>query len=192
MKYTVCTDIYSNCVWNFPMLPSTRQRWERGFTGKGQYIELFTYRPSYNRELTSSGIWGCVVGRVVSEVSKEFSDFTVKGPDVPENPLTQGHSFMFHKTESLRALLWESQNFYCCKVHPVTGHEGPEMEHRYSYTPSLTSVLDRGGWSMPCPCHFTPGKETRYLLYWRFNRPQGQSGQVHKISPPMGFNLWTV
>jgi len=166
------------------MLPITRQRWERVFTGMGQYIELSMYRPSYYRGLMSYGIWGCVVGQVVSEFSKEYSDFTVKGPDVPENPLTQWHSFMSHKTESSRALLWEPQIFHCCKVHRVTGHEGPEVEHRYSYTTSLTSVLDRGGWSMPCPHHFTPGKETWYLFYRRFNRPQGQSGRVQKISPP--------
>jgi hypothetical protein len=75
------------------------------------------------------------------------------------------------------------QIFYCCKFHPVTGHKGLEVEHRYSYTPSLTSLLDRGGISMPCPHHFTPGKENWYLLYRRFNRPQRQSGQVQKISP---------
>ena len=32
------------------------------------------------------------------------------------------------------------------KVHPRTGHEGPEGEQRYSYTPSLTSALDGGGY----------------------------------------------
>jgi hypothetical protein len=30
-------------------------------------------------------------------------------------------------------------------VHPITGHEGPEGEYRYSFTLSLTSALDRGG-----------------------------------------------
>jgi hypothetical protein len=40
-----------------------------------------------------------------------------------------------------------------------TGHEGPEGKQRYSLTLSLTLVLDEGGWSMPCPGHFTPGKE---------------------------------
>jgi len=30
------------------------------------------------------------------------------------------------------------------KVHPRTGHEGPEGEQRYSSTLSLTSALDRG------------------------------------------------
>jgi len=46
-----------------------------------------------------------------------------------------------------------------CKVHPRTGHEGPGREVRYSYTLSLTSALDGGGWATPCPGRFTPGKD---------------------------------
>jgi hypothetical protein len=45
------------------------------------------------------------------------------------------------------------------KVHPRTGHEGPEGEYRYSSTLSLTSALDGGGWSMPCCGRFTPGED---------------------------------
>jgi hypothetical protein len=36
-----------------------------------------------------------------------------------------------------------------------------------------------------------PGK-TRYPLYRRLGRYQGRSGQVRKISPPLGFDSWTV
>jgi hypothetical protein len=39
---------------------------------------------------------------------------------------------------------------------------------------------------------FTPGKDTRYLFYRRLGEPQGQSGQVRKISPPPGFHPRTV
>jgi len=39
-----------------------------------------------------------------------------------------------------------------------------------------------------CHCHFTPGKETRYALYWRLCGPQGFSGQLQKISHVPGFN----
>ena len=39
------------------------------------------------------------------------------------------------------------------------------------------------------PAHFTPGKDTRYPLYWRLGGPQGRSEQVRKISPPPGFDL---
>jgi hypothetical protein len=45
------------------------------------------------------------------------------------------------------------------KVHPRTGHEGPEGEKMYSSTLSLTSVLDGGGWSTPHSGHFTPGND---------------------------------
>jgi hypothetical protein len=46
------------------------------------------------------------------------------------------------------------------KVHPRTGHEGPEWE-KYSSTLSLTSALDGVGWVVsvtPRPL-FTPGKD---------------------------------
>jgi len=45
------------------------------------------------------------------------------------------------------------------KVNPRRGHEGPEVEQRYSSTLSLTLALDGGGWTMPRPGHFTPGKD---------------------------------
>jgi len=51
------------------------------------------------------------------------------------------------------------------KVCPVTSHEGPEGESCYSYTVCLTTALDGGGWSMPCPARFHPGKEIWYSLY---------------------------
>ena len=46
--------------------------------------------------------------------------------------------------------------------NPVTGHEGPQKEQRYSPTLSLTFLLDGCGWSMPHPSRCTPGKETQY------------------------------
>jgi hypothetical protein len=45
------------------------------------------------------------------------------------------------------------------KVHPTTGHKGPEGEKRDSSTLSLISALDAGGRSTPYPGHFTPGKD---------------------------------
>ena len=36
-----------------------------------------------------------------------------------------------------------------------------------------------------------PGK-TQYTLYRRLNGPQGWSGQLQKILPPLGFDPWTV
>jgi hypothetical protein len=41
------------------------------------------------------------------------------------------------------------------------------------------------------PAALPPGM-TRYPLYRRLGRPQGRSGRVLKISPPLGFDPWTV
>jgi hypothetical protein len=48
------------------------------------------------------------------------------------------------------------------KVHPLTGHEGPE---EYCSSLSSTSVLDVSGWLMPRPDHFISRKEMSYPLY---------------------------
>jgi hypothetical protein len=40
-------------------------------------------------------------------------------------------------------------------VHPITGHEDPEAEQRYSSDLSLTSAVDG---ATPRPDRFTPGK----------------------------------
>jgi len=49
-----------------------------------------------------------------------------------------------------------------------------------------------GGMSTPRPGRFNPGEEAQYPLYRRLGGPQGQSGQVQKISPQPGFDPWTV
>jgi len=49
-----------------------------------------------------------------------------------------------------------------------------------------------GGWSMPLPGCFTPGKEMRYPLYGRLKGPQSQFGWVQKIMPTLGFDPRTV
>jgi len=50
----------------------------------------------------------------------------------------------------------------------------------------LNSVVDRGGQPTPRPDRFAPGKKSRYPLYRKLGRPQSQSGQVGRISPPPG------
>jgi len=42
------------------------------------------------------------------------------------------------------------------------------------------------------PAALPPGKRPWYPLYRRLGRPQDWSGQVWKISPPLGFDPWTV
>jgi hypothetical protein len=39
---------------------------------------------------------------------------------------------------------------------------------------------------------FLPPGKTRYPMYRRLGGPQGRSGQVRKISPPLGFDPRTV
>ena len=75
---------------------------------------------------------------------------------------------------------------------PATGHEGLEVEKRYSSTLSLTSVLQSGGWLTPRPGRFTLGKETRYPFYRKLGGPEGRSERMRKISPPSGFDLRAV
>jgi len=70
-------------------------------------------------------------------------------------------------------------------VHPTTGHEGSEVEYRYSSTPSLTSAVDLVGGQRHAPAALPPG-EIQYPLYRRLGGHHGQSGRVRKISPPTG------
>jgi len=44
------------------------------------------------------------------------------------------------------------------KVHPITGHEGPEGEQTYSSTVPSTSALDGVRGSTPRSGRFNPGK----------------------------------
>jgi len=50
----------------------------------------------------------------------------------------------------------------------------------------------RGEGSASRPGRSLPPGKTRYPLYKRLGGPQGRSGQVRKISPPLGFDPWTV
>jgi len=64
---------------------------------------------------------------------------------------------------------------------------------------SLILVLDWDGWLTPRPDRFTPGKETRFALFWRLSGPQDRSGRGvgdeggvgEGISPVPGFDPWT-
>jgi len=73
------------------------------------------------------------------------------------------------------------------KVHPITDHEGPEVEYRYRSTLSSTSALEGLGGQRHVPATLRPG-ETWYPLYRRLSGPQGRSGRVRKFSPSPGFD----
>jgi hypothetical protein len=49
-----------------------------------------------------------------------------------------------------------------------------------------------GGWLMPCPGWFYPGKETRYPLYRRLGGLQSWSGWVWKVSSTPRFYPWAA
>jgi hypothetical protein len=78
------------------------------------------------------------------------------------------------------------------KYHPKRGHDGQEGEYRYSSIVCLTLALEAGGWSIPLPGRFTPGKETRYPFYKRLGGHQSRCGWVQKISHPPEFRPRTV
>jgi hypothetical protein len=61
-------------------------------------------------------------------------------------------------------------------VHPITGHEGPEGEDRYSCTLSLTSTTDGEDGHHHAPAAL-PLEKTQYQLYRRLGGSQGQSGR---------------
>jgi hypothetical protein len=87
--------------------------------------------------------------------------------------------WMYHRCYNLN-------NWHKIKVKFVLEQamKGPEAEQKYRSNLSFTSVLDGGGWLMPCRGHFTPRKETWYPLYRWLGESQGRSGQVLKILPP--------
>jgi hypothetical protein len=56
----------------------------------------------------------------------------------------------------------------------------------------MTTALEGGEGSASRPGRSLPPERTRYPLYRRLGRPQGRSEHVRKISPPPGFDPWTV
>ena len=56
----------------------------------------------------------------------------------------------------------------------------------------MTTPLEGGERTASRPGRSLPSGRTRYPLYRRLGGPQGQSGQVRKISPPPRFDTRTV
>jgi len=56
------------------------------------------------------------------------------------------------------------------KVHPRTGHQGPEGKCSYNCTLSLISALDGVGGQRHSPAASSP-RQTRYPLYRRLGEP---------------------
>ena len=84
------------------------------------------------------------------------------------NTQLQLHVSVRNKPFSGCKLLYKKYNYTCNgkhkrKVHPITGHEGPDLEYMYKSTLSLTSAIDGVGGG-----RITPGK-TRYPLQLYIN-----------------------
>ena len=85
----------------------------------------------------------------------------------------------------------------CChgeeiRVRPITGHEGEELELRYSSPLSLTSALSGGRQSTLRPGRTLPPGKIRYPLYRRLGGSRGQFGGCGKSLPPLGFDPRSV
>ena len=121
----------------------------------------------------------------------------LSGPSISAYPATSNSKHISYQTPSswfwtstwkpfVRYFncMWLPISFNSCpSVHPITGHESPVVEYRYSSTLSLTSALDGVvGSQLHAPASLPPGN-ARYPLCKGLGGPQGRSGRVRKISP---------
>lgn len=72
--------------------------------------------------------------------------------------------WIYPDSASADQCFWMDTDCILWKVHPRTGHEGPEGNQRYRSKLSLTFALQRGRWSMPRPVAYALAI-TQYLLY---------------------------
>jgi len=70
--------------------------------------------------------------------------------------------------------------------------EKPRGKARYTFTLSLISALDGGGWSRPRLSRFTPGKKTRNPSYRGLGGPHVGRYGCGNPRPPPGFDPLTV
>ena len=82
-------------------------------------------------------------------------------------------------------------NWRYCKVHPITGHEGPEVEYRYSSTLSLTLVLSGVGGQRHAPAALAPERPGTNCTEGWLDPTAGLDG-CGKSRPPPGFDPQTV
>jgi len=99
------------------------------------------------------------------------------------------HFLKFHATVNHKQCCPKIKCTLVQALQHCTGH----MAHRGSRGIALlTKALEGGEGSASSPGHSLPLGKTRYPPYRRLGRPQGQSGQVGKISPLPGFHPWSV
>jgi len=74
------------------------------------------------------------------------------------------------------------------RVHPRTGYEDPNVEYSHCSTPSLTSVLDGGGWSTARPGRSATRKATRYPCYRKLSGRLDRYVRDRNIASRPGFD----
>jgi hypothetical protein len=74
------------------------------------------------------------------------------------------------------------QPLFIYLFHSRTGHEGPEVEQKYSSTSSLTSALDLDGGQLHAPATLRPPPRWAPRPVWT---------GVETLTPP-GFNLLII
>ena len=77
-------------------------------------------------------------------------------------------------------------------IHPITGHESPYGESRYSSTLSLTSALDGVGGQRHVPAALQPGKRPGTHCVGDWGSPRAGLVGCGKSPPPPGFDPRTV
>jgi len=90
------------------------------------------------------------------------------------------------RSESLYRLSYRAHTKMCKGKGKFTAEQAMKAERegeRESYTLSITSPLDRSGWTTGRASCFIPWKETRYTLYKRLGGHQGMSGRWRKFCP---------
>jgi len=78
------------------------------------------------------------------------------------------------------------------KVHPRTGHEGPQGEQRCRSTLSLTSALDGLGGQRHAPAALPPGKRPGTHCIGGWMGPRAGLNGCGKFRPPPEFDPRTV
>jgi hypothetical protein len=118
---------------------------------------------------------------------------------------TAGHAKWLSEFTPVRCMSWRICGRYCTNlayvVKPLfvflpikfTQEQATKVQRRgYSSTLSLTSGLDKGGWSAPCTRRFTHWRETDTHCVGGWVGPKAGLNGCGNTRPPLGFDPRTV